>query len=621
VRARLAMRMRWLYRRVKSGDTQIRLRNGRLALEEASEVENQYYLRQGSDNVLRPDDVKGDFDRVKPIEEIMAELDAFIGMESIKREVRALHKDIQNASRRQAMGMGKSKDGRFAYHFVLTGNPGTGKTTVARLLGGVFEALGVLPTGHVVEVDRSKLVGEWQGHTATKVVAACKQAEGGVLFVDEAYALNQGSSDNFGQEAVDTLLKRMEDDRGKYVVIAAGYDTEMQNFLRTNPGLQSRFTKFFHLDDYTPEELTAIFESVAKSEGYGLGPGTAERVREFFADRCARRTKDFANGREARNLVSAVLRAQSERLSQLDTDPDAQAMSTLMPDDVPVVAGGSDGLLDASMAELEGMIGLQGVKDAVKRLQASLARQRALGSNKPLSRHFVFTGNPGTGKTTVAKLMARVFKGLGLLPTDRLVEVTRAELVSAFRAETPKVTNQHIDNAMGGVLFIDEAYSLLPPGTTGDPGIEAVNTLLKRMEDDRGKFVVIAAGYHREMEVFLDSNSGLRSRFSNYIDFADYEADEMQLIFEAMCDADQVTREAGFDVALHQHLQQVYAHRDRNFANGRTVRQFYDKVCEACSARVDSLGLPPDQEAIELRKLSLADLQDARSQDTAQQGN
>jgi SpoVK/Ycf46/Vps4 family AAA+-type ATPase len=403
----------------------------------------------------------------------------------------------------------------------------------------------------------------------------------------------------------------MEDDRGKYVVISAGYDKEMQEFLRSNPGLSSRFAHVLHLDDYTPEELTAIFELLASGEMLRLGPGTRDKVNAYFSALCARKTREFANGREARNLLGTVMREQSDRLSDLDAPPDTEMLSTLMPEDVPEASTGSDSDLQAAMTELEAMIGLKGVKDTVRRLEAALARERVLGRNKPLTRHFVFTGNAGTGKTTVARLMARIFNGMGLLPTSRVIEVTRKDLVSAYRADTPQQTNKAIDNAMGGVLFIDEAYSLLPPDSRGDPGIEAINTLLKRMEDDRGKFIVIAAGYSREMQVFLDANSGLRSRFTDTVNFEDYDGTEMHCIFQRLCEADSLSTEAGFDDALTDYLNGVFANRDANFGNGRTVRKLFDKVCEACAARVAELNLPENEQSAAMRLLTRADLSDA----------
>ncbi|CAM4014127.1 AAA family ATPase [Roseateles saccharophilus] len=608
-RGQLLMRMRWLYRRLKSGGPDIRAVNGRLALDEAAEIERRYYTRGGSDNVLLPEDMGKDVDRVKSIEEIMAAVDDLIGMGSIKTEMRTLHRDIENNRLRASLGLAGDEDDKLAYHFILTGNPGTGKTTVARKLGEVFEALGVLPTGHVVEVDRSKLVGEYQGHTATKVVAACKQAEGGVLFVDEAYALVQGNNDSFGREAVDTLLKRMEDDRGKYVVIAAGYDGEMQEFVRTNPGLKSRFKRTYHLDDYTPDELTEIFNVQAAAKRYTLGAGTRERVLAFFAARCARKTGDFANGREARNLFDDVRSAQSGRLSRQGRAPDAGEMVVLLPEDVPGVATGSPQTLAAALGELQALTGLQEVKDAVSRLAATLNRERVLGSNKPLERHFLFLGGPGTGKTTVAKLMGRVFHGLGMLPTDRVVEVTRTDLVAGYVGQTAKLTDQFIDKAMGGVLFIDEAYGLLPRGAQGDFGIEAVNTLLKRMEDDRGKFVVVAAGYHREMKEFLDSNSGLKDRFSDTINFTDYGPSELQQIFISMCDAEGCQRAPGFDDVLSERLRALHAARTVNFGNARAVRRLFNDVKSACGERVTALQLSEAEQPAAMRLFTPADLQ------------
>lgn len=601
------MRMRWLHRRIKSGDTSIRSINGRLALDEAESIERAYYRRKATDRILLPADVQGEVDQRKSIDEILAELNGFVGMDSLKQEVRLLHKDIETAHLRNTLGVGTGNDSQHSFHFTLTGNPGTGKTTVARVLGDVFEALGVLPSGHVVEVDRSKLVGQWQGHTATQVNAACDQATGGVLFVDEAYALKQSDTDSFGQEAIDTLLKRMEDDRGKYVVIAAGYKKQMEDFLNTNPGLTSRFQRAFHLDDYNAEELTEILVRQAGKEKFDLDMAARNQVQAFFENRCARKTKDFANGREARNLLNQIKRAQAERLRRADGLPDAHALTTLLAEDIPVANAGSGESLDQIMAELNTLIGLENVKEAVRDIQATLLRGKALKQNQPLAQHFLFTGNPGTGKTTVARILARVFFALGMLPSDKLVEVDRSKLVGQFQGETARLTARACDNAIGGVLFIDEAYTLKKDAQDSF-GQEAIDCLLKRMEDDRGKFIVIAAGYTKEMQLFIGANTGLASRFTDTIEFPDYTASEMLQIFESLAKAGSIRYAPPFRSALHSHLEEVYARRQPGFANGRTVRQLYDKLCRAQSRRVQTQNLEGDALRDALLEFTLADL-------------
>lgn len=587
VSQQLLMRMRYLYRMNKVGKEVVLTMNGTLARSEAKQIEEAYYARQGTAMQLQVQDIVGKVDRIKSIDEILAELDGFVGMANIKKEVRDLHREIEFARSRAQQLNKPFRASESCAHFMITGNPGTGKTSVARALGEVFEALGVLSSGHVVEVDRSGLVGQYVGETPQKVVAACKRAEGGILFIDEAYGLINGDNDTFGKEAIDTLLKRMEDDRGKYVVIAAGYQDQMDDFLKSNPGLASRFTKTFHLNDYSPQELADIFALIAKGNGFKLGHDAHGSIQDFFESRCRRKTKDFANAREARNLFGEVKRALDARLCEeaQTGQPDPEALLTILPKDVPSAGEASQEKLNASMQELNALIGLAGVKQAVSTLQRALERDRLMGNKKPIARHFVFTGNPGTGKTTVARLLAKVFHGLGLLPTDRLVEVDRSKLVGQYLGQTAPKVNDACDKAMGGILFVDEAYTL----SSGDGdafGKEAIDTLLKRMEDDRGKYVVIAAGYEKQMQGFLDSNPGLRSRFSDTIDFEDYKPEEMVEIFLSMCRSEGITLGTEAQNALHKHMQRVYARRDKNFANARTVRQIFDRVKGANSDRV-----------------------------------
>jgi len=242
-------------------------------------------------------------------------LDDLVGLGRVKSEIEDLTTLMQINRLRVEKGL---KVRQITPHMVFSGNPGTGKTTVARLIGKILADLGVLSSGHVIEVDRSKLVGTYIGHTAPKTLAACESALGGILFIDEAYTLVDSSREhNFGQEAIDTLLKFMEDNRGKFVVIAAGYEDKMELFVRSNPGLESRFDRVFHFEDYSTEELMQIFRNTCKSEGYIMHPDAINNLRGRI-DR-EKNQRAFANGRGVRKIFESAVLNQSKRLANIET--------------------------------------------------------------------------------------------------------------------------------------------------------------------------------------------------------------------------------------------------------------------------------------------------------------
>ena len=580
---KLLQRFRFLYKELKKTDSGVNAVNGYLANNEEQSLRGSYYLRKASDKIILPEDIKEKVEEKKSLQEILAELDSIIGMTDLKKEIKSLYTQLNQIAEMEKKGVKTDKP---AQHFVITGNPGTGKTTVARLLGKIFEGLGLLDAGHVVEVDRSKLVSGYVGQTAPNTNQFCDNAMGGILFIDEVYTLKQNDSDSFGQECIDTLLKRMEDDRGKFMVVVAGYKSPMEKFLTSNEGLKSRFTKYFNLEDYNPDELAAIFASLADKQHYIVPPETKEKVVSFFKDRCARKTKDFANGREARNLMDEARKNQAERLSSSDiASMSKDDALTFMPEDIPATTSEKMVSIEEALKDLNELVGLKSVKDAVKKIANTLQAQKITGQTEKLNKHFVFMGNPGTGKTTVARIMGDVFKSVGMLPTNNLIETDRSKLVAAYVGQTAKLVNEQCDNAMGGILFVDEAYAL-KQGQGDSFGQEAVDTLLKRMEDDRGKFVCIVAGYTKEMNEFLASNSGFKSRFSDYINFDDYNVGEMREIFVGMCKKRKIEFADGFDEAIKGRLADIYNGRNAQFANARTVRQLYDKTYENVSSRV-----------------------------------
>ena len=241
------------------------------------------------------------------------ELDELIGLESVKEEVRSLANYVKVQKQREKQGL---KNPKLSYHLVFTGSPGTGKTTVARIVARIYKDLGILKKGHLVETDRSGLIGQYVGQTAPRVNQMCDSALNGVLFIDEAYALTQGGKQDYGDEAVATLLKRMEDDRDRLVVIVAGYTDEMKDFINTNPGLQSRFNRYINFPDYTAAELYDIFLMYLRKNQYNISSEGASFLKQQLNDVVEHKDHNFGNARYVRNLFEKTIQCQANRLSK-----------------------------------------------------------------------------------------------------------------------------------------------------------------------------------------------------------------------------------------------------------------------------------------------------------------
>jgi SpoVK/Ycf46/Vps4 family AAA+-type ATPase len=587
-----------------------------VAVKTAEDIFTSFISRGAEAVMVEEQDIRGYVPEERSLDDILGDLDRYIGMDEVKKAVREIAFTVYNSVQRAQRGLGEQE--KSGIHIVLTGNPGTGKTTIARKLGEILEAIGYLDSGHVVEVDRSKMVSPYQGETPKVVDRLCDKAMGGILFVDEAYTLapvsQGGERDQQGAQALEQLMKRMEDDRGKFVVIAAGYRQEMDNLFRINPGVRSRFSYFLNIDDYTPDQLFAIMQVFAKEKKYVFTPEAKQLALKMITEIYNSRDKDFANGRTMRQLFDKICSKQAERLQKgnMAMLTNEQMMSIDVAD-IPYEAPKSVNYTDC-LSKLNGMVGLAGVKKEISNLAAFLNLQIRRGeTNTFQGKHYIFTGNPGTGKTTVARIMADVFRTLGILSRGQLVEADRSKLVAGFSGQTAIKTNQLIDSAMGGVLFIDEAYTL--KSNDGDSfGAEAIDTLLKRLEDDRGKFICIVAGYTDQMHDFIDTNPGLKSRFTQTIHFDDYTPDELTEIFINLAKGKNFTVDEETKGAIHRQFEQLYLRRDKNFGNAREARRIFDQAVEKQSQRLVEAINHPDFKEEDMYRITTADLPMAQSE-------
>jgi SpoVK/Ycf46/Vps4 family AAA+-type ATPase len=555
-------------------------------------------------------------------EEVMQKLDNLIGLTEIKEKVRDHAKYIQFLQLRKELGY--EENDKVNVHSVFIGNPGTGKTTVAGMMGRLYRKMGILSRGHVHEVDRSDLVGEYIGQTAPKVKDAIERARGGVLFIDEAYSLARSAEDNkdFGKEVIEILMKEMSDGQGDLAVIVAGYPKEMKLFLDSNTGLKSRFKHHFEFSDYLPQELSQIAEIAFKTYGVVFTKEAKARLDDIIVNAYRERDRTFGNARFVYDLVEKAKVNLGLRVMNAE-DPKSlnkSVLETILPEDVmkldvkpqrelphiPI----NEELLRDSIDELNRLVGMEKVKEQIIE-HVRLVRYYRETNRDVLNSfylHTVLIGNPGTGKTTVARILTKIYKALGILERGHMVETDRQGLVAGFVGQTAIKTAEKIDAAMGGVLFIDEAYSLTQKSNSGnDFGDEAIQTILKRMEDKRGQFFVFVAGYPDNMEAFMKANPGLSSRFDKVLKFEDYSSHDLMKIALVMFEEQGIVPAPEAEEYLARYFEFLHRYRDKYFGNARTVRQVVIEAIKNQNLRLASLT-PDERENLSSNVLNLEDV-------------
>ncbi|MBM4319546.1 MAG: AAA family ATPase, partial [Deltaproteobacteria bacterium] len=494
-------------------------------------------------------------------------------------------------------------------HLLLTGSPGTGKTTVARLVGALYRELGLLELGHCLVVTRADLVGGYLGQTALRTRDAIDRALGGVLFLDEAYDTWRGPEDDFGQEAITTLLEAMSREEGRFAVVAAGYPGQMERWLQANPGLPRRFGERLHLADPGPAELQQLFERQLQRHpaGVSCAPELAEKLPAFFQALHGGRDERFGNCGEIVLLAEQTARAALARRARILRAEDLPERHRPLLETRPVGPGGL-------LVELDALVGLHRAKEQVRTWFHRLAiERRRQGEQARLAPgHLLFFGSPGTGKTTVARLMAEQLFALGLLPRRSLQRTTAQELIRGFVGQTSEAALTFLRQGLGGVIFIDEAHQLYA-GQEADRasfGRDVLRALVPFAEDHRQECCIILAGYTVGLQLLLQADEGLAERFAAHVLFEDYDEAEMVQIFQGFCRQARprpLLPEPELLGRLPLRFAALRAGLGGQFANARTVRKLYERCLDRQAERLASAGteeLGPD-ELFTLRSVDL----------------
>lgn len=503
-------------------------------------------------------------------------LNSIIGIENLKAFLNNIKNNYKVQKIRERLGL---KTSNISLNMIFAGNAGTGKTNAARVTFEYLNALGILSKSVYKEVSKADFVTENVADISKRTIDIINSAIGGVLFIDEAYSLCESNDDKVGKEIIDALLKGIEDNRDDLVVILAGYEKDMEEFLSFNSGLKSRFPNIIHFEDYKPTQMYEIALNIAKSKGYRIAKNVKHDLIDLFAKNQINGKNDLGNARFVRNIVeNAILDASKKYL--IDK---SKQIDLLERDNFNFKAKTKFDIEE----RLSSIVGLTEVKNLLRnqyKLIIAQEKRKSAGVSTKIEQNLnmVFAGNPGTGKTSIARLVAEMLNSMGLLKVGQLIETDRSSFVSEIPGQTSRKTEEKFNEAIGGVLFIDEAYTL----ANDSLGREAIETLLKLIEDYGQDVVVILAGYEEEMEDFFDVNIGLKSRFPIWTVFKDYNPNELLEMAIKLIENKGFKLSKNAYMALKTSFEAIYEESDSQSGNGRMVRNYVENLIRSQSIRI-----------------------------------
>jgi SpoVK/Ycf46/Vps4 family AAA+-type ATPase len=522
------------------------------------------------------------------LDEIYAELDKYVGLDFMKDIFEDIRLEIEEEREKAQTDVAADKD-VLPDHYIFAGNPGTGKTTVGKLMGKFYHLMGVLGGSETVECGAGDIIGRSYGDAAAKILDKIQEAvnKNSVLFIDEAYLIAESG---YAQETVGAMMAKMTENAADFKMIFGMYADRVDAFLKLNAGLERRIRRVINFPDYNPEQLFEIFMRKTKKEGLTVAEEAEKIIRLVLAHRYDTRTERFGNAGEVLAFFDDMNKKRRVRTKDMIS---RESKNELTSDDIQeadmmnIQNKLHPRSFDDVMKELNDLAGMENIKKIIEQKRNEIEFAKKTGKTKDIiPGYYFFLGNPGTGKTTAAHLFSQCLSELGVIKTDKFIECTAKDFTSGYVGQTDKKTSELLESSKNGTLFLDEAYGLAGRQDSGaDFNKEAINELIAFMDkpENRKRCCLIFAGYKREMEGFFQSNSGMRSR-GEVVYFDDYTPEEVYRIFEIFC------RKEGYAISdgIREHYLPIIEKlsKGRYFANGRTARTIFERTESKMMSRI-----------------------------------